>query len=104
MTWKDITTPDANGWRQVQCERCGIVGVSPHPHERIVCGRCDAFSIKGDHGLTDAEVAELFPDPTLIGNRISALTTALGIPPCDSCGRRKEWLNKAHSFLRGDHA
>lgn len=52
--------------------------------------------------LTDAEVAELLPgeDPTLIGNRIAALTTALGIPPCGGCGKRKEWLNKAHALLR----
>lgn len=55
-------------------------------------------------GLTDAEVAELLPgesDPTLIGNRIAALTTALGIPPCGACNARKEWLNAAHKWLRG---
>jgi hypothetical protein len=55
-------------------------------------------------GLTDNEVADLLPDEsdqTLIGNRIAALTTALGIPPCDSCGKRKEWLNAAHLWLRG---
>jgi len=52
--------------------------------------------------LTDAERAELFPDPTLIGNRLAALTTALGIPPCGGCGQRQEWLNRAHVWLR-DH-
>lgn len=55
------------------------------------------------------EVAKLFPgevfpddDPTLLGNRIAALTTALGIPPCGGCKQRKAWLNKAHKWLRGE--
>ena len=54
-------------------------------------------------GLSDSEVAELLPgeDPTLIGNRIAALTAALGIPPCGGCDRRREWMNKAHLWLRG---
>jgi hypothetical protein len=54
-------------------------------------------------GLTDAEVKELFPDetdPTLIGNRIKALTGALGIPHCGGCDARRQWLNAAHEKLR----
>jgi hypothetical protein len=54
-------------------------------------------------GLTDAEVKELFPDetdPTLIGNRIKALTEALGIPHCGGCDARRKWLNAAHEKLR----
>lgn len=53
--------------------------------------------------LTPAESAELFPgepDPTLLGNRIAALTSAIGIPPCGGCSKRKAWLNKAHAWLR----
>lgn len=55
-------------------------------------------------GLTQAEREELFPgesDQSLLGNRIAAMTTALGIPPCGGCGNRKAWLNKAHAWLRG---
>lgn len=53
--------------------------------------------------LSPAEVAELFPgeDPTLLGNRIKALTGAIGIPACGGCEARREWLNKAHAYLRG---
>lgn len=53
--------------------------------------------------LSEAELADLLPgedDKTLIGNRIKALTTALGVPPCQGCGERAEWLNKAHLWLR----
>ena len=52
--------------------------------------------------LTDKEISELFPeeDPTLIGNRIRALTDTLGIPPCGGCEQRRIWLNSAHSYLR----
>jgi len=49
--------------------------------------------------LTDDELAEL-GDPSLIGNRLAALTTALGIPPCGGCGQRQEWPNRAHAWLR----
>jgi len=53
-------------------------------------------------GLSDAEVTELFPneDPTLIGNRIKALTEALGIPTCGGCEKRRQYLNRAHEWLR----
>ena len=52
--------------------------------------------------LHDAEIKELFgdADETLLGNRIAALTTALGFPPCGGCGQRREWLNRAHQWLR----
>lgn len=53
--------------------------------------------------LSPAEVSELFPgeDPKLLGNRIKALTDALGIPTCGGCEERRQWLNKAHEWLRG---
>ena len=54
--------------------------------------------------LTDDEKRSLFgdaaDDPTLLGNRIAALTAAIGIPTCGGCGKRKAWLNKAHAWLR----
>ena len=53
--------------------------------------------------LRDDEIAELFAgenDATLIGNRIATLTTAIGIPPCGGCTMRKEWMNRAHAWLR----
>jgi hypothetical protein len=54
--------------------------------------------------LNDSTVKELFgdSDPMLLGNRIAALTTALGIPPCGGCSKRQEWLNAAHRWLRGE--
>ena len=50
--------------------------------------------------LPDDELAELFPDPTLIGDRLAKLTSALGIPPCGGCGHRCDWLNRAHLWLQ----
>jgi hypothetical protein len=34
--WRDITEPNANGWRNVVCVRCGKVGTSPYSHDRII--------------------------------------------------------------------
>lgn len=53
--------------------------------------------------LTREEIKQLLPDltdPTLIGNRLAAITTALGIPPCGGCESRQEWLNRAHLLVR----
>jgi hypothetical protein len=52
--------------------------------------------------LTDSEITELFPgeDPTLLGNRIKALTDRFGIPPCAGCGKRQKWINDVHEWLR----
>jgi len=53
--------------------------------------------------LSPQETEELFgdTDPTLLGERIASLTSALGIPPCGGCEKRRAWLNKAHAWLRG---
>lgn len=53
--------------------------------------------------LTADEVAEILPgesDPTLIGNRIEAAIKKLGIPPCNGCGNRRDWINRAHAYFR----
>jgi len=50
--------------------------------------------------LLAATVEVCCADPTLLGNRIAALTSAVGIPPCGSCGKRKGWLNRAHQWIR----
>lgn len=36
----------------------------------------------------------------LLGDAIAALTTAIGIPPCGGCEKRKQWLNAAHRWFR----
>jgi hypothetical protein len=52
------------------------------------------------------EAKELFgdSDPSLWGNQIKALTDAIGIPPCGGCDKRRQWLNKAHLWLKGNLA
>jgi hypothetical protein len=53
--------------------------------------------------LSAAEISELLPDesdPTLVGNRIAAAIERFGIPPCVGCGERRDWLNRAHLWLR----
>jgi hypothetical protein len=54
-------------------------------------------------GILQHEARELFgdSDPTLWGNQIKALTDAIGIPSCGGCEKRRQWLNKAHAWLRG---
>jgi hypothetical protein len=37
----------------------------------------------------------------LLGDWIADLTTAIGIPPCGGCEKRKAWLNAAHAWLLG---
>jgi hypothetical protein len=49
-----------------------------------------------------ALVTDGLDDPTLIGNRIAAITTRFGLPPCDGCNSRKRWLNRVHAWLRGE--
>jgi hypothetical protein len=51
--------------------------------------------------LAPDEVKELLgEDPTLAGNRLERLFQSLGIPPCGSCGNRRDWINRAHAKLR----
>lgn len=38
-------------------------------------------------------------NPDLLGNKIAALTTALGIPPCAGCNGRQDWVNRAHAWV-----
>lgn len=82
-----------------RCEACGFEMRCKSASIKHMCGGlAGAKSL-----LSPAESGELFPDsdPTLLGNRIAALTTAIGIPPCGGCNKRKAWLNKAHAWLRG---
>lgn len=53
-------------------------------------------------GLRESEAKAIFgdDDPTLWGNKIKALTDALGIPPCSGCSQRQEWINRAHALVR----
>jgi len=45
------------------------------------------------------EVAALFGGE-LIGDRLERLLKAIGLPPCAGCASRRDWLNKAHAWLR----
>jgi hypothetical protein len=75
------------------------------PRRAVIVTRAQLAALRNQPiELSADEKAELFTDlddPTLIGNRIAALTKALGIPPCGACGKRRDWLNAAHAWLRG---
>lgn len=83
----------ADGRKQWRCRRCGHHTYGETPPRR----NCDRAAV-----LTAEETESLFgaSDPTLVGNRIAALTKAIGIPPCGGCESRQAWLNKAHAWLR----
>lgn len=55
--------------------------------------------------LTPAERQELTQglddDSTLFGNRIAEFTKLFGVPTCGGCEARRQWINKAHAWLRG---
>lgn len=79
---------------EVKCDNCGTsLFVSSLPVRAACVAR---------YGLRPAEVAALFPDedPTLLGNRIKAMTAAIGIPTCGGCEKRRQWLNAAHAWWR----
>lgn len=106
-TFAELEQPDASGRRRVQCTCCKLsLHPTAAPLARIIstcrCGGPDEQPA-GRVVLTDTEIDELFPgeDPTLIGNRIAALIAAIGIPTCGGCEVRKDWLNRAHVWLRG---
>lgn len=64
-----------------------------------------AQAVSKSSALNQSEISALLPDltdPTLIGNRIARLTSALGIPTCGGCSSRQVWLNRAHEWLRNN--
>ena len=91
-----------------QCEDCGGTGgeckaeISLADLLRMERGELPPRAVR----LTAVQARALSPpieelDPTLLGNRIEALTKAIGIPPCGGCASRRDWLNRAHAWLRG---
>ena len=88
----------------LRCRNCGGEVRSRYSDPAKRRHPCGTPRIIANGPFTTEEVESLFDgesDPTLLGNRIAALTTALGIPPCGGCAKRKAWLNKAHLWLRG---
>lgn len=97
-----VLVGEVDGRLQFQCSRCNKRCKAPRSNlSAIPTMRCGTVApMKPD--VTSKEKAELFPDvdPALIGERIAALTSAVGIPPCAGCGKRREWFNKAHAWAR----
>ena len=91
--------PLPDGKHLLTCQTCGreIRTRRPDKAFKAACGKAGSAP-----QLTAEEQAALFPktDPTLIGERIAAMTKALGIVPCGGCNKRREWLNRAHQWLR----
>lgn len=93
-------------WQQVGegvvCRRCGWQAQASFQKECEPLGPPPNLAVAPvpNQFLTSDEIQELFPDPTLIGNRLAAITTAIGIPPCSGCGSRRDWLNRAHLWLK----
>lgn len=59
-------------------------------------------SPEANNNLDTEELLFIFgeADATLLGNRIAKLTTVLGIPPCGDCNGRRDWVNRAHDWVR----
>lgn len=79
-------------------------------HKPCLCDSCKSeleAQLRGTDQtslLAPSEIQELFgsADPTLLGNRIAALTKSLGIPPCGGCSGRQDWINRAHAAIRDE--
>jgi hypothetical protein len=99
-----------SGRKILRCRRpgCTVFGLMPpsgDPKNLINASGCKVGgpSEAPKLRLLASETKELFgdDDPMLWGNRIKALTDAIGIPPCGGCEKRRQWLNKATLWLRG---
>lgn len=90
---------DESGKRHSTCDVCGRKWYTHRPLDEIHHACIHApWALP----ITQQEAASLFPgeDPTLIGNRVKALTNAIGIPTCGGCEVRRQWMNKAHAWVR----
>ncbi len=90
---------DSGQWK---CSDCGHLTKRAYPNAPTrQCGVAKQQD-QPPPPLTPTELTELFPneDPTLLGNRIKAMTEAIGIPSCGGCEARKRWLNSAHAWIR----
>lgn len=99
----ELSNPVPEGERlRYRCPHCGReVRLRERIDPATVKAACGAYRPR--ELLSAKERKDLFgdeADPTLLGNRIAALTAAIGIPPCGSCTKRKAWLNRAHEWLR----
>jgi len=79
-----------------------------------ICGFCQAPLVEGEERecpvgevklppISPAEAAAIAPgvdDQTLLGNYVASALEAIGVPPCHACKERRDWLNKAHLWLR----
>src|SRR5574342_926506 len=68
------------------------------------CPICRSRPIPTPQLIAPDEAAELglADAPTLLGNQLERLFKAVGFPPCGGCERRRDWINAAHAWLRGD--
>lgn len=79
---------------KLTCTKCGRTVASRD-------GKATARCLESVVPLTKREKAELLgDDPTLWGNRLAAITSAIGLPPCLGCDGRRKWINAAHLWLR----
>lgn len=98
--WQTDGIHAATGWPMYQCAACGNRVPSPYLPELIeaTCGRGTGPDVPPEIAVAVATAAE--SRGMLLGDMVKALTDAIGIPTCGGCDKRREWLNKAHAWLR----
>lgn len=93
---------DLDGKIVYRCAECGKpLTASERDPARIFRNCSKAGPPRERKLLSDGECTSLFgkTDPTLLGERIKALTDAIGLPECGGCKKRREWINKAHAWV-----
>lgn len=84
-----------------RCYSCGRVVRHPNEDPATIKATCGA-AVTIEPRLSAKESKALFgeSDQTLIGDKLAALFEAVGIPECGGCKKRKEWLNRAHAWVK----
>lgn len=95
-------TVEVGGSTIRRCQRCQRPMSEKYPNAKRNCGIvAEAARPKLPSALQSAAEAKADAQGMLLGDLIAAMTTAIGIPPCGGCEKRKAWLNKAHAWLLG---
>jgi adenine/guanine phosphoribosyltransferase-like PRPP-binding protein len=91
-----------------QCEspgQCPVFKRRMTPLQHATCnGTREGLTPEARRYFVTAWLAAAEPDedPTLLGNQVAAAAKRLGIPHCGGCEDRRQLLNRAHLWLRGE--
>ena len=84
--------------RKCRCVVCGRLTAPTSSPVELIFAKCRAIDANRESQLLTSLPAET---RVLIGDRVADVLKKFGIPPCNSCEKRKQWLNRLHLWLTG---